>query len=452
LKQLQEQQPSLVPELKSLDKILETASSNDATDNMMLAYLNMDKDYGDFPVLRVLPPSYERSLLPVLQLGGLTRMAMSNTGATRSDWDRTALMSRTTKIVDSMRAFSLEISPSTPLDKDAAVMVERERLFWLERYCSPPVIHKYDVRLTEGSASAQQNHTKLTRYLLPSQLWTGTFRKLHTDFLTVFDAKLAAKELEAGELAEWVMEQAQHIAREHSNQREQLLSEARVLYMTNDAAIMMSTSAQRSSMPIAHTLFDEVAFSMAPTTLLLIAATKGRRVLVGDEKQLPVVVKHPLAIKAGLGCSIFKAIADIFTPSANRAAVGSPDLSVSVHSLTKQYRMDQKIGEYISRRFYSNQLLSMSRDLGTAVVISPPPALASLSIQGRSFLRHPNPFKKLLPGQTFVESECRLTSSVDPNTADWTTKFTRHSTLNTGEARTVSHGSSAPGRQLSRVQ
>jgi hypothetical protein len=417
----------------------------------MLAYVKLDKDYGEFPVLRVLPPSYERKLLPVLQLISLKHMSgrpesdddAGDERALAETCDVAGVLWKAIEIVNIMKQFDGGKGASAPASLDERTVTEKSRKEWLQEHCTPAVIHKYDARLQQGSG--QDNHALLTKYLLHQQLWVRNLESLHTRFLDEYDrhvkeclALSAAGDAEAQvTLATWLVEQAKEISKVYTEEREKLLAKARVVYMTNDAAIVSrgrSNDTTTRNFTIAHTLFDEAAFSMAPTTLVLMSLTKGRCVLVGDERQLPIVVKHRAAVAANLNRSIFESLAGIL----NR-----PVPAASLHSLQSQYRMDIVIGDYVSHEFYEGKLRAISNIPGEAVIISPD-ALSTPATRGRSFLRLARPFQTLLPDNKLASE---MVQYVNPqhfgnNAAyhfihDWTADFKPQSTLNAGEARTV---------------
>eukprot|EP00045_Choanoeca_perplexa_P009848 m.96473 g.96473 ORF g.96473 m.96473 type:complete len:1966 (-) comp15051_c0_seq13:183-6080(-) len=425
---------------ESYDKILETASSNDATDNMMLAYVGLDKDYGDFPVLRVLPPSYERKLLPVLQLMDLDRMVSrqsdeegdeDNGQALNASCDVSGLLWRAHEIVNMMISFDNGENQAV-LRQDEQRMIEKQRLEWLQMYCSPAVIHKYDVRLREDGNQA--NHATLTKYLLHSKLWDEHFENVHKEFLAEYlrlaDNQEVADNQEA--LVDWLIKQASSIKNQYTRQRKRLLERARVVYMTNDTAIAM-LSTKSESFTVAHMLFDEAAFSLAPTTLVLMDLTEGRCVFVGDEEQLPIVVKHRSASAANLHRSLFECLSAVLDKANGKGVFPA----ASLHSLKNQYRMDIKIGKYISKQFYDGTLQAVSTQPGDAFVIAP--VNPTGAIRGRSFLREHEPLKKLLPGHSFAGYMIQQSPFYVQNLwdYDWTADFKSQSSLNVGEARTI---------------
>jgi len=91
-----------------------------------------------------------------------------------------------------------------------------------------------------------------------------------------------------------------------------------------------------------QTIIVDEASQMTETTVLSTLMEGYRFVLVGDHKQLPPVVQNSKAQKEGMSISLFERLAKAF-----------PD---SVHLLTDQFRMNDKIVDYSNNRFYEGRL------------------------------------------------------------------------------------------------
>jgi DNA replication ATP-dependent helicase Dna2 len=90
-------------------------------------------------------------------------------------------------------------------------------------------------------------------------------------------------------------------------------------------------------------IIDEASQMTEPTVLS--ALLEGNRfILVGDHKQLPPVVQSPKAQKEGMSVSLFE-----------RLAKNAPK---SIHLLTHQFRMNEKLVEFSNQSFYDNKLKS----------------------------------------------------------------------------------------------
>ena len=89
-------------------------------------------------------------------------------------------------------------------------------------------------------------------------------------------------------------------------------------------------------------VLDEAGQALEPAAWIPIRAAD-RVVLAGDAAQLPPTVKHPAAIKAGLGVSLLE------------KAIGRDR---NVHLLDTQYRMHADIMAFPNARFYGGQLMA----------------------------------------------------------------------------------------------
>ncbi len=93
-----------------------------------------------------------------------------------------------------------------------------------------------------------------------------------------------------------------------------------------------------------QTIIVDEASQMTEPTVLSALLEGNRFILVGDHKQLPPVVQSSKAQKEGMSISLFE-----------RLAEKSP---ASVHLLTHQFRMNEKLVEFSNQLFYDNKLKS----------------------------------------------------------------------------------------------
>ena len=93
-----------------------------------------------------------------------------------------------------------------------------------------------------------------------------------------------------------------------------------------------------------QTIIVDEASQMTEPTVLSSLIEGNRFILVGDHKQLPPVVQSPKALKENMGISLFE-----------RLAESNPG---SIHLLTHQFRMNEKLVEFSNNRFYDNKLKS----------------------------------------------------------------------------------------------
>jgi len=92
------------------------------------------------------------------------------------------------------------------------------------------------------------------------------------------------------------------------------------------------------------TIIVDEASQMTEPTVLSALLEGNRFILVGDHKQLPPVVQSPKAQKEGMSMSLFE-----------RLAKTNPN---SIHLLTHQFRMNEKLVEFSNHTFYDNKLKS----------------------------------------------------------------------------------------------
>jgi hypothetical protein len=417
-------------------KILSTANSNDATDNMLLAFLGLNSS--NQSILRVLPLSYERKLLPVLQLTDLG----PGTGETVAEVLRDItpdtlriIIERAGDIYQVMESFQKGVLDSA---SRGSSRVESHRVQWLQDYCPMTVIQKYDIRLRKGAATATSlKSATLIPHLLHYKLWVEQLKECHDQFLLDFNAK-NAKHSQGGLslylFGAWIIDRAHEIQRLYMSARDVMLSRAHVLYMTNETALR-----SRFKRKFAHTLFDEAAFTRATTTLLLVSMTEGRCIMVGDEKQLPVVVKSTEADTARLGRSLFETI----IVSAKNHSFDH----VTIHSLKQQYRMDKSIGNSISKFAYNDTLITVSEQEGRALVVLPLAHMDAAHKRGRSFLTSSQRvhYTTVLGGKDYgphlLKQLHQQDTGSEKNERLGTAEFKPKSSLNAGEAQTVRVGS-----------
>ncbi|MHA2357268.1 MAG: AAA domain-containing protein [Candidatus Heimdallarchaeaceae archaeon] len=93
-----------------------------------------------------------------------------------------------------------------------------------------------------------------------------------------------------------------------------------------------------------QTIIIDEASQMTEPTILSALLEGNRFVLVVDHKQLPPVVQSPKAQKEGMSVSLFE-----------RLASKDPE---SVHLLTHQFRMNEKLIEFSNNKFYNDKLKS----------------------------------------------------------------------------------------------
>lgn len=93
-----------------------------------------------------------------------------------------------------------------------------------------------------------------------------------------------------------------------------------------------------------RTIIVDEASQMTEPTILSALLEGSRFILVGDHKQLPPVVQSLKAQKEGMAVSLFERLAGNF-----------PD---SIHLLTHQFRMNEKLMEFSNQVFYKNKLKS----------------------------------------------------------------------------------------------
>ncbi len=93
-----------------------------------------------------------------------------------------------------------------------------------------------------------------------------------------------------------------------------------------------------------RTIIIDEASQMTEPTVLSALLEGSRFILVGDHKQLPPVVQSPLGQKEGMSISLFEKLAE-----------NSPG---SVHLLTHQFRMNEKLVDFSNRIFYDGKLES----------------------------------------------------------------------------------------------
>jgi len=93
-----------------------------------------------------------------------------------------------------------------------------------------------------------------------------------------------------------------------------------------------------------QTIIIDEASQMTEPTVLSSLLEGNRFILVGDHKQLPPVVQSPQAQKENMGISLFE-----------RLAERNP---ASIHLLTHQFRMNEKLIDFSNDRFYDNKLKS----------------------------------------------------------------------------------------------
>jgi len=116
----------------------------------------------------------------------------------------------------------------------------------------------------------------------------------------------------------------------------------------NDFSIIVATTSTISNpvyerLGIKTIIIDEASQMTEPTVLS--ALLEGNRfILVGDHKQLPPVVQSPKGQKEGMSVSLFQRLAE--------------NTSESVHLLTHQFRMNEKLMEFSNQTFYNNKLES----------------------------------------------------------------------------------------------
>lgn len=93
-----------------------------------------------------------------------------------------------------------------------------------------------------------------------------------------------------------------------------------------------------------QTIIIDEASQMTEPTLLSAIMEGDRMILVGDHKQLPPVVQNPKSQKGGLSLSLFERLGQIS--------------SKTIHLLTHQFRMNEKIVEFSNETFYDGKLKS----------------------------------------------------------------------------------------------
>ena len=93
-----------------------------------------------------------------------------------------------------------------------------------------------------------------------------------------------------------------------------------------------------------QTIIIDEASQMTEPTLLSAIMEGDRMILVGDHKQLPPVVQNPKSQKGGLSLSLFERLGQMS--------------SQTIHLLTHQFRMNEKIVEFSNDTFYEGKLKS----------------------------------------------------------------------------------------------
>ena len=100
-----------------------------------------------------------------------------------------------------------------------------------------------------------------------------------------------------------------------------------------------------------QTIIVDEASQMTETTVLSTLMEGNRFILVGDHKQLPPVVQNSEAHKKGLSISLFERLAEAFPNS--------------IHLLTNQYRMNDKIVDYSNKKYYEGKLKAFDNKIST---------------------------------------------------------------------------------------
>ncbi|MHA1304681.1 MAG: DEAD/DEAH box helicase, partial [Candidatus Heimdallarchaeaceae archaeon] len=91
-----------------------------------------------------------------------------------------------------------------------------------------------------------------------------------------------------------------------------------------------------------QTIIIDEASQMTEPTVLSALLEGDKFILVGDHKQLPPVVQGVVSKKKGLDISLFERLAQLHPES--------------VHLLTDQFRMNEKLMEFSNKRFYEGKL------------------------------------------------------------------------------------------------
>ncbi len=139
---------------------------------------------------------------------------------------------------------------------------------------------------------------------------------------------------------------------DNSNNDDEFLT-LKVTELLKNFPIIVATTSTISSpryynLPIKAVIMDEASQMTEPTALS--ALIKGDKfILVGDHKQLPPVVQSPRAQKGGLSVSLFE-----------RLALRHPS---SIHLLTDQYRMNEKLMDFSNKVFYDNKLKTLHNNI-----------------------------------------------------------------------------------------
>ncbi|MHA1550715.1 MAG: AAA domain-containing protein [Candidatus Heimdallarchaeaceae archaeon] len=118
--------------------------------------------------------------------------------------------------------------------------------------------------------------------------------------------------------------------------------------LLNEVPIIVATTSTISSpnfekLGIQTIIIDEASQMTEPTVLS--ALMEGDRfILVGDHKQLPPVVQSQKAQTEGLSVSLFERLARLYPES--------------IHLLTHQFRMNEKLVDFSNKKFYEGKLKS----------------------------------------------------------------------------------------------
>jgi DNA replication ATP-dependent helicase Dna2 len=118
--------------------------------------------------------------------------------------------------------------------------------------------------------------------------------------------------------------------------------------LLNDIPIIVATTSTISSpnfekLGIQTIIIDEASQMTEPTVLS--ALMEGDKfILVGDHKQLPPVVQSQKAQTEGLSVSLFERLAKLYPES--------------IHLLTHQFRMNEKLVDFSNEKFYEGKLKS----------------------------------------------------------------------------------------------
>ena len=100
-----------------------------------------------------------------------------------------------------------------------------------------------------------------------------------------------------------------------------------------------------------YVLIDEAAQALEPDTVLPLIHQAQMVVLIGDDKQLGPIVHSKYAKLSGLGISLFERLHSIYKDA--------PFITL----LNEQFRMYEKLYEFVNRYFYGNKMISKTRIL-----------------------------------------------------------------------------------------